>query len=62
MTDADHVMIALLVLSALLILWVAALCWWANHLLFIIRELRLDLKDAADECDRLEDRLELVDQ
>jgi len=52
MTEADHVMIALLVLSALLILWVAALCWWANHLLFIIRELRLDL----------EDRLELVDQ
>jgi len=31
MTEADHVMIALLVLSALLILWVAALCWWANE-------------------------------
>ena len=58
MTEYYQVITAFAVFGALMAALGAGLLGLVWHLNNVIRDLRLDLKDAEDECDRLEGRLD----
>ena len=62
MSEAEQVLIAFAVLGVVTSLMCAVLAAWVQHLNNVIRDLRFDLQEAADECDWLEDRLKETDQ